>query len=251
MLLELLFQLWFFRNLQILGSESPFSSVIKHQAAVCEDTMSIRDDLEKEIISLFQNDLHSLPIHMSKDDGNIQVRVKWDGDHMLTFCEAKQTDIHPSKFRDYLTNFSTEFPKVNPMAQEIVDLEQKEDRIGVKTFLKFPFPLSNRIMVHWRYLKLDRHPDEHLLWMSERGNEEMLQKHLTKAERKKYILARTFLCAYWIKPVRSENKVVGSQIMYIFSGDTGGNIPSFIQSAVGPKSAVDSVHGLIKYLEKK
>lgn len=217
-------------------------------------TMSrLRDDLEKEIVQLFEKDLPSLPINMKRANGNIEVRIKWNGDHMLTFCEAKRLPIHPIAFRDFLVNFSEEFPQVNKMARKIQDLvEHKEENlVGTKSFLKFPFPLSPRLMIHWRYLMLDRNPNEHMVILSERGNEELLQKHWTDEEKKKYVLARTFLCSYWIQPIEEAGKVVGSRLLYVFSGDTGGGIPKFVENSVGPQTAYDSIHGLINHISKQ
>lgn len=213
---------------------------------------NIIEELEKKVTSLFENDYKSLPVTMSKDSGNIEVRVRWDGDQMLTFCEAKLVDLHPNRFRNFLTDFSREFPKVNAMAKSIVNLETDElnRRDAVKTVLKFPFPLSDRLMIHWKYLQLDRKPEEHMLILSERGSEHLLNKYRSTEEEKKYVLARTHLCAYRIIPVRRGGNVVGSTIQYVFSGDTGGVIPAFVQNAVGPKTAYDSVHGLIKHIRK-
>ena len=210
-------------------------------------------ELDREVTSLFEDELHKLPVTMTKDSGNIEVRVRWDGDRMLTFCEAKHVDLHPNQFRTFLGDFSRQFSKVNPMAKEIIDLEcdPHNNREAVKTVLAFPFPLSDRLMIHYKYLQLDRSPDEHLLILSERGNDKLLEKYWTEEEKKKLVLARTFLCAYWIKPVRNGTQVVGSKVQYMFSGDTGGNVPQWLQSAVGPKTAYDSVHGLIRHVQRK
>jgi len=216
----------------------------------CTQMREVREDLENEVVHLFEKEFHKLPVNMKREKGNIEVRIKWNGNHMLTFCEAKRVPILPDAFRDFLTNFAEEFPKVNKMARKIDDLVHHKEgaRVGTKTFLKFPFPLSPRVMVHWRYLMLDRKPNEHMVILSERGNEELLEEHFKAEEQKKYVLARTFLCSYWIKPIEEDGKVVGSRLLYVFSGDTGGSIPKFIENAVGPQTAYDSIHGLTKHL---
>ena len=107
------------------------------------------------------------------------------------------------------------------------------------------------IQIHWKYTRLDRAPDEHLLMISEQGNDELLEQFHSSHEKKHYVLGRTFLCAYWIKPVYEGANVVGANIRYAFSGDTGGIIPKFIQDMVGPKTALDSVEGLIRHVESK
>jgi hypothetical protein len=64
-----------------------------------------------------------------------------------------------------------------------------------------------------------------------------------------YVLARTFLCAYVVKPVFKNGELIGSSIRYVFSGDTGGAIPQWVQRAVGPKTALDSLAGMMKFVE--
>jgi hypothetical protein len=46
-------------------------------------------------------------------------------------------------------------------------------------YLNLPFPLIDRIMVHWKYLNHHRNPDERILIMTEEVNEDILAKHLT------------------------------------------------------------------------
>ena len=101
---------------------------------------------------------------------------------------------------------------------------------------------------------MNRGPQEHMLILSEQGNQEILDKHLSKQERKDYVLARTFLCVYWILPRKcpqTGQTQKGSCIRYAFSGDTGGTIPAWVQNKVGPKTALDSVEGLLKYVKKQ
>lgn len=216
----------------------------RHDAGV-KDTRILEDKVE----DLFR-DVSSLPLSMTRQKGNIEVRTKFDGDsNMISVAEIKQVDHHPDSFRGFLEDFAKAFPQTNPMVRTVVSLEQSKDREALKSILKFPFPLSDRIMVHWKYLKLNRSPNEHMLIISERENEGILERHLTQEEKKNFVLARTFLCVYWIKPIHDENgKVVGSTVKYAFSGDTGGAIPALIQKAVGPKTALDSVRGLLKYV---
>jgi len=209
--------------------------------------------LERRVVHLFQN-MHDHPVAITRDGGNVQVRTgKGDGNKVLHFGEAK-TALHPDRFKPFLEHFSSAFPKVNAMCQDVQTLTAADschgDRVGVKSHLKFPFPLAPRVMLHWKYLRLHRAPQEHLMFLSEEANEELLQAHYTARDKEKYVLGRTFLCAYWIRPLRGENgKVVGSRVQYLFSGDTGGKVPKAIENAVGPKTALDSVKGLIKYAE--
>jgi len=213
------------------------------------DLLSI---LEMRVEELFEKS-ETLPLSMSREKGNIEVRTKWEGDKMITVAQAKLIEnMEPSEFKPFFENFAEAFPKVNPMCRDIQYLESdtEQDREGIKSILKFPFPLDNRIMVHWKYLIMDRNPDEHMLILSEEGNKDILSKHFTDEEKKKYVLARTFLCAYLVKPFIVDGKTIGSSIQYVFSGDVGGSLPQWIQNAVGPQTAFDSVKGLIDFAKR-
>jgi hypothetical protein len=225
-----------------------FSDAFAMKATCSNESMSMFDRLEQKVDHLFQEGAR-VPVSISRQNGNIEVRTKFEGQTMTTFAEAKLVDQRPSEFKDFLTNFSRNFPKINPMARNVLHLEHGEGREAVKSILKFPFPLSDRVMIHWKYLQLDRKPDEHILIISEEENEELVVKHLTKDEKEKYVLARTFLCAYVVKPVFKNGELIGSSIRYVFSGDTGGAIPQWVQRAVGPKTALDSLAGMMKFVE--
>lgn len=211
--------------------------------------------LERKVEALFR-DAKKMPVAISrkknkkKNEEKIEVKTTFDGDCMVTVAEATEVEHHPDDFRDFLENFGDAFPKVNPMARNVVPLEGNPLRQAVKSVLNFPFPLTNRIMVHWKYLRLNRSPHEHMLIISEEGNQDILRKHLTPQERDQYVLARTFLCVYWIRPIHcpQTGRVRGSSVRYAFSGDTGGTIPAWVQNQVGPKTALDSVQGLMEYV---
>ncbi|CAB9525970.1 expressed unknown protein [Seminavis robusta] len=226
--------------------------------------------LERKVEELFVN-AKQMPLVLSRaykgnngDDKptTIHVRTSFDGDTMVSVAEACHPDHDPDEFVEFLENFGAAFPQVNPMARNVQHLEgDAQSCQGVKSVLEFPFPLRNRIMLHWKYLRLHRgcsspkqqkqqQQHEHMLILSEQGNQELLQKHYTPSEQKDYVLARTFLCVYWIKPLRcpQTGNIRGSSIQYAFSGDTGGNIPAWVQNQVGPKTALDSVQGLLDYV---
>jgi len=206
-------------------------------------------DLEQKVVSLFEK-AGSLPVRLSKDGGNIEVRTDFEGQNMVSLAEAKVIGRPPSAFRGFLENFNDAFAQNDPMVREIRHLEHDKSREGIKAFLQFPAPVSDRIMVHWKYLGLDRRPDEHMLILSEEGNGGLLDKHLSTEEKQKYVLARTFLCAYWVSPVSdAQGNVVGSNIKYAYSGDVGGSIPARVQRWIGPKNSLDSLKVLIGYSE--
>lgn len=215
----------------------------------------ISDDLEKQVVDLF-NEAATLPLSLSRDNGNIEVRTKFDGQSMISLAEVKLINQPPSAFKGYLENFNNAFAEADPMVKEVRHLEIDESdshkREGIKAFLKFPSPISDRVMVHWKYLKLNRNKeDDHLMILSEKNNEKLLSEYLTEEEKKKYVLARTFLCAYWVKPVRDvKDNVIGSTIRYVYSGDVGGSMPERIQRWVAPKNALNSVKGIIGYGQK-
>jgi len=218
-------------------------------AGGCDNKAVTFQDLERQVVSLFEK-AGSLPLRLSKDGGNIEVRTDFDGPNMVSLAEAKMIGRPPSAFRGFLENFNDAFAQNDPMVQEIRHLEHDQSREGIKAFLQFPAPVSNRIMVHWKYLQLHRRPDEHMLILSEGGNQGLLDKYLSAEEKKKYVLARTFLCAYWVSPVSdAQGQVIGSNIKYAYSGDVGGSIPARIQRWIGPKNSLDSLKVLIGFGE--
>mmetsp|Transcript_11409 Transcript_11409/g.13084 ORF Transcript_11409/g.13084 Transcript_11409/m.13084 type:complete len:269 (+) Transcript_11409:131-937(+) len=239
---------------------APFLTSLVSAASTCVDEMTVNSDgksigtnLEKRVIRLF-DEAASLPLSLSREDGNIEVRTKFEGQLYMSFAEAKVVKNQPPNvFRGFLQNFNKHFSDATPMIKEVRHLEHDGNiREGIKAFMGFPPPISDRVMVHWKYLRLDRKKDEHLIILSEEGNEKLLENHLSKEERKKYVLARTFLCAFWIKPAWNSNKneIIGSNIKYVYSGDVGGSIPQQIQRWIGPRTALDSVKSVIVFGKK-
>ena len=233
--------------LVFLATISPSFSSSSHSLGM--NTMTLRDSLEAKVRKLF-SEIETLPVSISRK--GIQVRTKWEGNIMLALGEAKYTPHHPRKFRSFLENFSEDFPKVNPMARKVhIIKKDKESRVGMKSELKFPFPLTDRLMIFWAHKCLDRSPDEHLLLLSEEDNQDLVKEFHTQEEKDRYVLGRTFLCAYWVRPVfceKDKSKIIGSSVRYAYSGDTGGSVPKMLQDLIGPKTAFDSVNGLIKFV---
>lgn len=227
------------------------ASASKVTAITDQGTNIIAQLLTKKVESAFSN-IDALSLAISKR--GVEVWTRWEGNSMIMLSEAKYVPYHPNEFRSVLENFSDSFPKVNPMCKRITQLKEQGVRVGVKSLLKFPFPLSNRLMIHWQYTHLDKNQDEHLIMFSEDDNTELLEEFHNLEEKKHYVLAHTFLCAYWIKPVYSDDtkgNVVGSHVRYMFSGDTGGSIPTYLQNTLGPKTAFDSIEGIIKFVQSK
>jgi len=226
--------------------------------------------LEQKVVDLFDTEYDRLKLSISKENGNLEVRSKFEGDTMISLGVIKKCDLHPNKFKEILENFSSDFmANSDPMVNRVIPLEERQGNInrkGLKVLLRFPSPFSDRIMIHWEYLKLNRAKDEHMILFSQQDNQELLKKHFTPYEQENYELGQLFLSACWIKPVyardqngnekKDDNKhdnevVVGSTIRYIFSGDVGGNIPRWIQNSAGPKTTHDSLRGLIEYANNK
>jgi len=220
----------------------------------------IGDELEQKLEVLFE-EARSLPISLSRDDGNIEIRNTFEpgesGDEMVTLAEAKFVAGNPNSYKRYLENFNSAFEEVDPMVKKVHSLERDgNEREGIKVFLKFASPVSDRVMVHWKYVKLNHgvNKDEHLMMLSEKGNANLIRKYLTKEESDNNVLARTFLCAYWIKPIYEKDdtkKIIGSNIRYVYSGNVGGYMPKRLINFLGPKTALTSLKGMIGYGEKK
>lgn len=219
--------------------------VLLSLAACASAYQDLHATLVQRVEQLFATS-ENTPVQMTRH--GIRVRSQFDGDHMTSFSEA-QVDEDPDEFLHFLENFNEAFPKVNPMAERVQALTPSDGvRQGLRVFLKFPFPLQGRVMVHYKYLTT-REPNEHLLIFSEQGNEELLQRYYSEDDsvHKDRVLARTFVSAYWIAPHPSGR---GSTVRYAFCGDTGGVIPGWIQRMVGPQTAYDSIDGLLKFVRK-
>ena len=236
----------------LITSLSISTTAASSKAAATTAQPDVRS-LERQVEELFRT-AHKLPVAISRR--NIQVRTTFqtDGNGMISIAEATTDEYTPEQFQEFLQNFGQAFPQINPMARNVIPLEGNPlQKQGVKSVLQFPFPLTDRIMIHWKYLRLNRGPQEHMLILSEQGNQDLVNKYLTRKEREQYVLARTFLCVYWILPRKCQRtgRVQGSCIRYAFSGDTGGTIPAWIQNQVGPKTALDSVQGLLNYVKRQ
>lgn len=210
------------------------------------------DQLENEVLSLFEG-MTNYGIAMKKDGGNIEIRTTTFGTNVFSFGEAKRVPTMPEKFKGFLENFANEFGKVNSMVEStaVVERDPENKREGVKSIIKFPFPLTDRIMIHWKYLHTNRNPDEHMLFLSNKDNQGLLDRWFTSQDQQKYVLGHTLLCAYWIRPIYEQGEVVGSNVLYLYNGDTGGKVPKKLQNFVGTQAAYDSVKGLLQFVRKE
>lgn len=213
---------------------------------------SLSDELIRRLQDLFDRP-EQLPLRLQRD--GITVRTAWEGNRVVTICECRHTPHKPTAFVPFLTRFNEAFPVVNKMTAWVESLIHESEREGIKSLVNMPFPLHNRLVVHWKYLKLgwNGDPDEHLLLISEQDNKVLLRNHVSRNELDKFVLGRTHLCAFWIRPVRDHatNRVIGSMVRYAFSGDAGGCVPKFVQELMGPKSAHDSVVGLLSFVQQQ
>ena len=236
------------------------------------------DVLAEQVAGLFET-APDLPVTSSRsgDGFSMEVRLRFGGNDdndkdgaavMTSIAEARIPGIPPSAFKGFLVNFK-ESMEADPAIQrlDIVRADGDGDpdddsnnnnsgfrREGVRLFLKFPFPLSNRVMVHWKYLSLGYQgdPDEHLLILSERDNEALLETVLPADDRRGYVLGRTFLAAYWIQPLRENGNggggtITGTTIKYVFSGDLGGSIPAKIQEWTAPQNMLRTIQSVVTY----
>merc|ERR1719148_397429 len=95
---------------------------------------------------------------------------------------SKVVKSHPKTHKGFLENFLEAFAQADPMVKGISALEKDNHREGVKAFLNFPFPIKDRVMVYWKYLKLNRNQDEHMIILSSKGNQSLLDKYLSTDE---------------------------------------------------------------------
>ena len=69
-----------------------------------------------------------------------------------------------------MENFHTMMPQFNPLAKSIQEMEKVEGNSVLKGEINTPFPLSNRLMIDIKYVRMNRNPGEHLMVISEEGN---------------------------------------------------------------------------------
>lgn len=82
------------------------------------------------------------------------------------------------------------------------------------------------------------------------GNEQYTddQTIFTPQERKKLALGHVHISGIWVKPVKNEAGVVtGTHFLFFNMFEAGGNVPTFVQNKLGPKSALDQIKGTIKW----
>ena len=151
---------------------------------------------------------------------------------MVSYAEAPSVEgLTPDDFKSTLENFAVEYPKFNDLAESVETLEAVEGNDVLKSVLGFPWPLWNRLMVTVKYVKYNTgdNSDEHFLILSEEGNAELLGKHVSAADRGNFVIARNFLTAWLIKPVRDDSgAVTASRVQYLAMLDVGGSVPSFV-----------------------
>lgn len=104
------------------------------------------------------------------------------------------------QFRGFLENFATEIVKIQPLVKEMTICEDIAPGIRVyRALTKFPWPLTDRVMVNIEYLRIDQQANE-LLWMAAgTGNEEFVSRFID-ANYSKYVLASTTISGYLIRP---------------------------------------------------
>ena len=227
-------------------------------------------DLAAEVIRRFQNELDTIPLVVSRQTvgkASVDIRLQWakDGKSLITFCEVRDAPVLPKTFEKYFENIATEVPKCDAWVEKVTELETEEgdrdgdvSRQGIKYILYAPFPCSNRIFVAWKYLhrNYQSRPQEHLLVMTDRDNEGLMERHRTAKEKKSLVVAKATV-AWWVQPniqTQGDDKVghvVGSHVRYLLDGDIGGNIPKWIQKTIRARGAYGSVHGLISFLHEQ
>ena len=142
-------------------------------------------------------------------------------------------------------------PQFNPLAKSIQEMEKVEGNSVLKGEINTPFPLSNRLMIDIKYVRVNRNPGEHLMVISEEGNNQFVGKYISQAERKSHVLAHNFVSAWWIIPIKNDaSEIVASRVLYCASADIGGSIPKAIADRMGPGTAYDATAGLIKHIKK-
>jgi hypothetical protein len=93
---------------------------------------------------------------------------------MLVICEANIPDLLPDNFAYYIENWASCAKALNPMIDTIVLLNDVQGFGTGKQIANVPWPLSKRITFTARYPTINFRENEHVLFMSERGVEELI-----------------------------------------------------------------------------
>ena len=70
-------------------------------------------------------------------------------------------------------------------------------------------------------------------------------------EKSDLVLGHIFMSGFWVQPIKDDSgAVVSSRMLYCAMAEAGGNIPTFVQSAKGPKTALNAIKGAIQWGNK-
>ena len=144
-------------------------------------------------------------------------------------------NIMPNEFKYFIENWQNAAKDLNPLIDQVEELEPVQGFKVAMTIAKAPWPLSARIMFSGRYPTIDFKPNEHVFVMSERGAESRI--NFTQAHEKDHVLAKLSVAGWHFSPISQNDKCVGTRIFYLACADAGGNIPSSVQNIAGPKQA--------------
>lgn len=216
--------------------------IINNIGSDSEEKMKIFAEIEELAKRLF-NEKEQHPVKKTKANGNLEVRMKWEGDKMMCIGEMKRIEgIVPDDYREFLINWADHLREVNPIVVESEVLEATETYKTARFVAKLPFPLWNRLMITSWVWKECTETGGLILLTTGRGCDQWIDKVHDAASQKKYVLASVFVSSWWIKPIKNEaGEVIGTNMQYLNSSNAGGNIPEFLQNKKGPGVALDAM----------
>ena len=197
-----------------------------------------------------------IQITKSVDDGNIECRVDWDETGKV-ICLAemhKVMGLTPDDFKQFFADWVDVILQVNPLLIEAKTVEEDQGCQIIQTMAQCPWPVSNRSMVTCKYEDFDKEEGTHSVYMSSRWNDVFKEKYFDSDKKlsKKNVLATLYISAWEVSPIKDEDgNIVGSHCFYAYHADAGGMIPTFLQNRQGPKTAIDSLQGAVKFLTKR
>lgn len=158
----------------------------------------LQKGLKKDMLQVFR-DAHQLPIVREKD--GMQARMNMDNEgRCVSICQTSNVKIQPMRFRKFFENFDTEIVKVIPVVKEYTVCETIAEGIRVvRPLTKFPWPLTDRVMVNIEYLNMKEDKNEILYIAAGRGNEEFVERYIVDSYQK-CVLASTMISGYYIRP---------------------------------------------------
>ena len=154
---------------------------------------------------------------------------------MINYAECKVCEgIVPDDVKPFFLEYEQYGAAANDTLESITVIANEDGVKTMKFIAKLPWPLSNRVMFSSHYLELDQEDGSHMMLFSGDGNGGYANDEnvMTAKEKKKLVVAHTYVSGWWAVPIKDDSgAVTGCRMLYFASIEAGGNIPTFVQNS--------------------